>query len=199
MCNVSLLAECVSSIRDYDKEDEYETLAANYLKIRGHYSYTLPCGGIVTSIEARGFCGRPHDVEFRLLTGKIASLSFKDFADSILLVAKCNETPNATASGEYDGFVRNNSLNFRVQPGHALVVVFNPDCEENCYFEPGIINKTSSYDVALSDSHLVWSETNLSLFLSVNITGALSMPTLLITRYYLISLIHRINRRHRRD
>ena len=175
MCAVPLFAECVSSVRDYDKEDENETLATKYLKIRGYYGYTLPCGGIVTSVEARGFCGRPHDVELRLLTGKSANLNFKDFAGSILLAAKCNEIPIAAATGGYDGFVRNNSLNFRVQRGHALVVAFNPDCRtdtEKCFFEPAIINKTSSYDVTLSDSHLVWSKTNLSLFLSVNITGA---------------------------
>ena len=173
MCAVPLFAECVSSISDYDKEDEYETLVARHLKIRGYYSYTLPCGGIVTSVEARGYCSRPNNVELRLLTGKRANLSFKDFAGSILLAAKCNETPNATVPREYDGFVRNNSLNFRVQPGHAVVVVFNPDCKEKCFFEPAIINRTSSYDVVFGDSHLVWSETNLSLFLSVNITGAL--------------------------
>ena len=177
MCNVSLLAECVSSIREYVKEDENEMLAAKYLKIRGYYSYTLPCGGIVTSVEVRGFCGRPKNVELRLLTGKTANLGFDDVADSILLAAKCNETPIANASGEYEGFVRNNSLNFHVPRGFALVVVFNPDCSSNntdkCYFEPAIINKTSSYDVTFSDSHIVWSETNVSLFLSVNITGAL--------------------------
>ena len=202
VCNVSLLAECVCSIREYDKEDENEMLAAKHLKIRGYYSYTLPCGGIVTSVEARGFCDRPDDVELRLLTGKIKNLGFEDVARSIFLAAKCNETPIANASGEYEGFVRNNSLNFHVPRGYALVVDLNPDCSNDtnkCYFEPAIINKTSSYDVALSDSHQVWSETNVSLFLSVNITGALSMPTLLITRYYLISLIHRIKRRHRRD
>ena len=175
MCNVSFLAECVSSIREYDKEDENEMFAAKP-KIRGYYSYALPCGGIVTSVEARGFCGRPHDVELRLLTGKRANLGFDDIAGSLLLAAKCNKTLTATAPRVYEGFVRNNSLNFRVPRGYALVIDFNPDCSTDtskCYFEPGIINKTSSYDVALSDSHIVWSETNLSLFLSVNITGAL--------------------------
>ena len=97
-------------------------------KIRGYYSYALPCGGIVTSVEARGFCGRPDDVELRLLTGKRANLGFDDIARSILLAAKCNETLTVTAPREYEGFVRNSSLNFRVQRGHALVVVFNPDC-----------------------------------------------------------------------
>ena len=97
-------------------------------------------------------------------------------SDSILLAAKCNETLTATAPREYEGFVRKYGLNFRVPRGYALVIDLNPDCSndtEKCYFEPAIINKTSSYDVILSDSHQVWSETNISLFLSVNITGAL--------------------------
>ena len=200
MCvaTISLFAGCVRSIREY--YDENETLAGRPLKIRGYYSYALPCGGIVTSIEARGFCDRPNDVELRILTGKTANFSFEDIAGFILVVAKCNEIQIGAGSKKYyEGFVRNNSLNFRVPRGYALVVDFNPDCERKCYFEPAIINKTSSYDVAFSDSHIVWSETNVSLFLSVNITGALSMPTLLIIRYYLIPLIHRINRRGRRD
>ena len=186
MCNVSLFAECVSGIREYDEEDENQILAAKPLNIQ-YYSYTLPCGGIVTSVEARGFCGRPHDVELRLLTGKRAKFGFADVARSILLAAKCNETPIANASGEYEGFVRNNSLNFRVPRGYALVIDLNPDCSnttDKCYFEPAIINKTSSYDVALGDSHIVWSDTNVSLFLSANITGALSILTLLITRLF---------------
>ena len=143
VCIVSFFAECVSSIREYEKQDENEMLAAKHLKIRGYYSYTLPCGGIVTSVEARGFCGRPDDVELRLLTGKTVNLGFEDVAGSILLAAKCNETPIANASGEYEGFVRNNSLNFRVPRGYALVVDLNPDCSSNntkkCYFEPAII------------------------------------------------------------
>ena len=126
MCNVSLFAECVSSIREYDEEDENEMLAAKP-KIRGYYSYALPCGGIVTSVEARGFCGRPHDVELRLFTDKTAKVGFDDIAGSILLAAKCNETLTATAPREYEGFVRKNGLNFHVPRGYALVVVFNPD------------------------------------------------------------------------
>ena len=77
MCNVSLPAECVSSIKEYDKEDENEMLVAKP-KIRGYYSYALPCGGIVTSVEARGFCDRPDHVELRLLTGKRANIGFDD-------------------------------------------------------------------------------------------------------------------------
>ena len=108
------------------------------------------------------------------MTGKRANLGFDDIAGSIRLAAKCSETLNATAPRKYEGLVRKNGLNLRVPRGYALVIDLNPDCSndtDKCYFEPAIINKTSSYDVTWSDSHIVWSETNVSLFLSVNITG----------------------------
>ena len=38
--------------------------------IRGYFRYRVPCGGIVTSVEACGFCGRAaNDVWFVLLHG----------------------------------------------------------------------------------------------------------------------------------
>ena len=63
----SFSTECVRRIKEFE-EDDYESLEAKPLEIHGYYSYILPRGGIVTSVEARGFCGRPDDVELRLLT-----------------------------------------------------------------------------------------------------------------------------------
>ena len=115
MCNVSLFAECVSSIREYDKEDENEMLEAKYLKIRGCYSYTLPCGGIVTSVEARGFCGRPNDVELRLLTGKRANLGLMISFDDIYTAGRKMQR-NCYCPKR---------VNFHVPRGYALVADFN--------------------------------------------------------------------------
>ncbi|CAI8021515.1 hypothetical protein GBAR_LOCUS12748, partial [Geodia barretti] len=58
--------DCVRSIRDYDEQD-YQALTADPWKTSGFYSYILPCGGIVTSVEARGLCRRPDNVEMQLI------------------------------------------------------------------------------------------------------------------------------------
>ena len=145
------------------------------MDIHGHYGYTLPCGGIVTSVEARGFCGRPDNVELRLLSAGRAENSFKTLSDVVFVPAQCNKS--VTVDDHYEGYVSNTSLNIHVQPGHMLVVHFNPDCAEGlkCFFEPAVINNASNYDVVYADSHLVWSDpNNMSLFFSANITGAMT-------------------------
>ena len=152
------------------------------MDIRGHYGYILPCGGIVTSVEARGFCGRPDNVELRLLSAKRADHAFKTLSDVVFVPVQCNKT--ATVNDYYEGYVSNTSLNIHVQPGHMLVVYFNPDCGRlQCYFEPAVINNASNYDVVFADSHLVWSVPNMSLFFSANITGAMTKITQ-VHRYY---------------
>ena len=170
--NITLSTDCVRSIIEYDEED-YESLATKPLDIRGYYSYTLPCGGIVTSVEARGFCGRPDNVELRLLSARRAENAFKSLPHVVLVPAQCNKT--APVGDHYEGYVSNTSLNIRVQPGHVLVVFLNPDCDRKCFFQPAVINNASNYDVVFADSHLVWYETNRSLFFSANITGAMPM------------------------
>ena len=53
-------------------------------------------------------------------------------------------------------------------------MLLNPDCEDSkCYFQPAVINKTSNYDVAFVNSHIVRENTNnMSLFFTANITGS---------------------------
>ena len=165
----ALFTECVRSISDFD-EDDYDSFATNYSYIHGYYSYMLPCGGIVTSVRARGFCGRPDDVELRLLSFR-RNNGYRSLTGPLLVSAHCDK--NATADGRYEGYVSNDSLNYRVEPGHILAVFFNQDCEDlKCYFEPAVINKTSNYDVAFANSHIVWKNTNMSLFFFANITGS---------------------------
>ena len=175
MCaSVILSTECVRSINEFE-EDDYESLAAKPLEIRGYYSYTLPCGGIITSVEARGFCGRPDNVELRLFSAKRrVDTGFTSVNGIALVSTQCNKT--ATVDDHYEGYVSNNSLNFRVRPGHTLSVFLNPECGNlKCYFQPAIVNKTSRYNVAFADGHFVWSDTNnISLFFSANITGVIN-------------------------
>ena len=188
MCaSVILSTDCVRSINEFD-DDDYESLGAKPLKIRGYYSYTLPCGGIVTSVEARGFCYRPDDVEIRLISAKRREDNgFTSVNDIALVSAQCNKT--ATVDNHYEGYVSNNSLNFRVGPGHTLSVFLNPECgDSKCFFQPAIVNKTSRYDVAYADDHFVWSDTNnISLFFSANVTGMINS---LVKSYQLFFSFH---------
>ena len=38
-------------------------------EIDGYFIYTVPCGGTLTSVKARGFCIREDNVELRLIYG----------------------------------------------------------------------------------------------------------------------------------
>ena len=183
----TLSTECVRRISEFD-DDDYESLAAKPLEIHGYYSYTLPCGGIVTSIEARGFCGRPDNVELRLIIAqRRGDNGFRSSSGFALVPAQCNKTATV-GDHHYEGYVSNDSLNFRVEPGHVLAVFLNPDCEnEKCYFQPAFINESSNYDVAFADSHIEWSNINTSLFLFVNITGM--MITFVECDILLVSII----------
>ncbi|CAI8032550.1 hypothetical protein GBAR_LOCUS18400, partial [Geodia barretti] len=112
--------ECVRIIREYD-EDEYEELAAEPMKNLGFYGYTLPCGGIVTSVEARGFCGRPENGEMRLTSG----VREKYIHHDVLLAAKCSKT--AMVYNNYEGYVSATGLNITVPRSGILVVHLDPD------------------------------------------------------------------------
>ena len=131
----SLSTECVRSIREYD-EDEYEELAPEPMKNPGFYGYMLPCGGIVTSVEARGFCGRPDNVELRLISGVRANHSFEDVTNRISLAAKCNKT--AMVDNNYEGYVSATGLNITVPRSGTLAMHLNLECsigEAKCYFQ----------------------------------------------------------------
>ena len=168
---IVLPADCVRSIRDYDEQD-YQALAADPWKFSGFYSYILPCGGIVTSVEARGLCRRPDNVEMQLITGANAERGIGDLSNYVLLVTKCNKT--AKVGNNYEGYVSATGLEIRVPRDGVLMVHLNPDCSSTrhkCLFQPAVINETSKYDVVFADSHLEWSRPNMSLFFSANITG----------------------------
>ena len=118
---ILLPADCVRSIRDYDEQD-YQVLAADPWKMSGFYTYILPCGGIVTSVEARGLCRRPDNVEMQLITGARADQRGIDDVTFLSLVAKCNKT--AKVGNNYEGYVSATGLEIRVPRGCVL----NPDC-----------------------------------------------------------------------
>ncbi|CAI8047372.1 Ephrin type-B receptor 3 (Fragment) [Geodia barretti] len=119
--------ECVRIIREYH-EDEYEELAAEPMKNPGfhRYGYMLPCGGIVTSVEARGFCGRPENVEMRLTSGVRAKYSYHDVTSRILLPATCNKT--AMVGNNYEGYVSATGLNITVPRSGTLAMHLNLEC-----------------------------------------------------------------------
>ena len=155
--------------------NEYDLSSVKPVHVQGYYQYLVPCGGIVTSIEARGFCGRRDNVELRLING------FNDekgrHSRVILLTAVCDNT--TTRANYSEGYVRNDSLNMRILSGGYLSITLNPDCSgEKCYFQPAIINKSSNYPIEYRSEHLVLSSTNVSLLfsaqVSANVTGECS-------------------------
>ena len=165
--------ECM--IKDYDVFSYDETVIEPN-PIRGYFRYIVPCGGIVTSIEARGFCGRANDVELRLLYGYKDSKGIHISTE--LVEAECNTSANVS-SEIYEGTVRNDSLNIIIPHGGDLRIYLIPDCsKEKCYFQPAIINKTSSYTMEFRDDEKVWRNTNLSLLFSANIKTLIDNETL---------------------
>ena len=147
---------------------EYDKTELSPSPIRGYFRYRVPCGGIVTSVEARGFCGRANDVWFILLHSDETG-SYNFHVD--LLKAECDTSANIS-SMFFEGTVKNHSLNIRIPPGSYLAFFFNPDCSKDmCYFQPAIINETSNYTLEFADDHLVWGSTNVSILFSANITS----------------------------
>ena len=163
-------------IKDYDVFSYDETVIEHNPMIRGYFRYIVPCGGIVTSIEARGFCGRANDVELRLLYGYKDSKGIHISTE--LVEAECNTSANVS-SEIYEGTVRNDRLNIIIPHGGDLRIYLIPDCsKEKCYFQPAIINKTSSYTMEFRDDEKVWRNTNLSLLFSANIKTLIDNKTL---------------------
>ena len=160
MYNLSLSTDC--SIQDYDVFSYNESLIepSNY---RGYYRYVLPCGGILTSIKARGFCGRADNVQLRLLFGSgIPGESYDSF-DILLIEAKCNKT---ASSSVHEGQVVNDTLYLYIPPNGFLSVFFNPDCtKEKCFFQPAIVNESSNHTLMIIWSILLL--TRLSFFLPI--------------------------------
>ena len=99
---------------------EYDKTELSPSPIRGYFRYRVPCGGIVTSVEARGFCGRAaNDVWFILLHSVLneGTGSYNFHVD--LLKAECDTSANCS-SMFFEGTVRNHSLNIRIPPGGYL-------------------------------------------------------------------------------
>ena len=156
-----LSADC--NLQDYNVFQCNESLIKPS-SFRGYFRYSVPCGGILTSIEARGFCGRADNVQLRLLYG--SRKGGGNHFNIQYVNAECNAAKNGSYM-IYEGKVLNNSLNILIPPGGFLTIFFNPDCSnEKCYFQPAIISETSNYTAEIADGHLVWSATNLSLLLS---------------------------------
>ena len=139
--------------------------------------YRVPCGGIVTSVESRGFCGGANDVDLRLVYGDVGEKNGSRYtARAELLKAECNISANVS-SVIFEGTVRNNNLNnIIIHPGGFLGFFLNPDCtKDKCFFQPAIINQTSNYTL---DDHLVWTATDMSLLFSANGTGSTTTTSL---------------------
>ena len=134
--------------------------------IRGYFRYRVPCGGIVTSVEARGFCGRANDVDLRLVYGDVGEKNGSRYTvHAELLKAECNISANVS-SVIFEGTV------IIIHPGGFLGFFLNPDCtKDKCFFQPAIINQTSNYTLEVADDHLVWTATDMSLLFSANITS----------------------------
>ena len=152
--------------------NEYDLSAVKPVHVEGYYWYLVPCGGIVTSIEARGFCGRRDNVELRLIYGSRDDETAR--YSRVVLLAVCDNT--TTHANYSEGYVRNDSLSMRIPSGGFLGIALNPDCSgEKCYFQPAIINKTSNYPFQYISKRFVVSSTNDSLLFSANVTGELSV------------------------
>ena len=138
----------------------------------------------MTSIKARGFCGRADDVQLRLLFGSGIPDESYDSVDILLIEAECNKT--TSSSMMHEGQVVNDNLHLYIPPNGFLSVFFNPDCTKGkCFFQPAIINETSNHTLLISDAHLQFSAANMSLLLSANITGvSTALCIIVIFNYY---------------
>ena len=117
--NMAFSLDCVRSIRVTTTNKTSSRPLENFWILQ---LYILPCGGIVTSVEARGLCRRPDNVEMQLITGARADQRGIDDVTFLSLVAKCNKT--AKVGNNYEGYVSATGLEIRVPRGCVL----NPDC-----------------------------------------------------------------------
>ena len=147
-----------------------ETVLKYYDDLEGYFTYRVPCGGIITSVEARGFCGRAENVELRLIYGVLDDDGYRHSRVEYIR-AECNTSANYTSS-VHEGSVRNDSLNIDIPSGGVLAININPDCSgEKCSFQPAIIHQRSNYSLVFADDHLQFTSSDLSLLFSANITG----------------------------
>ena len=146
---------------------EYNDTELMPRKIDGYFKYTVPCGGTLTSIKARGFCIREDNVELRLIYGyyDMGQLHI----NHELVEAECNVS-TSVMSKFYEGKVTNDSLYLVIPPGGFVTIHLISDCSKNeCYFQPAIINKTSNYTLEFGVDPRLISHTDLSLLFSANI------------------------------
>ena len=147
---------------------EYNDTELMPREIDGYFIYTVPCGGTLTSVKARGFCIREDNVELRLICGyydKMGQLHF----NYELVKAECNAS-TSVMSKFYEGKVTNDSLSLVIPPGGFFGITLISDCsKDECYFQPAIINKTSNYTLEFGDYPHLISHTDLSLLFSANI------------------------------
>ena len=163
--SVLFLADC--RIADYDVF-EYNDTELMPREIDGYFVYTVPCGGTLTSVKARGFCMRENNVELRLIYGYYDNMGQLQI-DYELVKAECNAS-TSVMSKFYEGKVTNDSLSLVIPQGGFFSITLISDCSKTeCYFQPAIINKTSNYILKFGVSVHLISHTDLSLLFSANI------------------------------
>ena len=146
---------------------EYNDTELMPREIDGHFKYTVPCGGTLTSVKARGFCIREDNVELRLIYGYFDKLGQLHF-NYELVEAECNAS--TSVSTFYEGKVTNDSLSLVIRPGGFVGINLISDCsKDDCSFQPAIINKTSNYTLEFGVYPHLISHTDLSLLFSANI------------------------------
>ena len=137
-------------------------------EIDGYFVYTVPCGGTLTSVKARGFCVRENNVELRLINGYYDKMGQLHFSYE-QVKAECNAS-TSVMSIFYEGKVTNDSLSLVIPPGGFVGINVISDCsKDECYFQPAIINKTSNYTLEFGDYPHLINHTDLSLLFSANI------------------------------
>ena len=146
---------------------EYNDTELMPREIDGYFVYTVPCGGTLTSVKARGFCIREDNVELRLIYGYYDMGQLHIHHE--LVKAECNVS-TSVMSKCYEGKVTNDSLSLVIHPGGFVGINVISDCsKDECYFQPAIINKTSNYTLEFGDCPHLINHTDLSLLFSANI------------------------------
>ena len=147
---------------------EYNDTELMPREIDGYFKYTVPCGGTLTSVKARGFCIREDSVELRLIYGYYDKMG-QLHVNYELVKAECNAS-TSVMSKFYEGKVTNDSLYLVIPPGGFVTIHLISDCsKDECYFQPAIINKTSNYTLEFGVDLRLNSHTDLSLLFSANI------------------------------
>ena len=146
---------------------EYNDTELMPREIDGYFVYTVPCGGTLTSVKARGFCIGEDNVELKLTYG------YSDMGQLHIhheqVKAECNAS-TSVMSNFHEGKVTNDSLSLVIPPGGFVTIHLISDCsKDDCHFQPAIINKTSNYTLEFGVDLRLNSHTDLSLLFSANI------------------------------